>query len=236
MSEETTNQPAKQEGEFTLKGKLKTKPKQLGKQDSPVKVNLTSKEAQGEVIPEVTKVEIKKEDNAISEQETGELAEVKQAGDIPQVEEQVQEPSSDAVIPLQEITKEEVQQEVKQVENQIKEAKRDAKLSGQPLPENIEKLVTFMNDTGGTLEDYVRLNADYSNVDNTALIREYYKQTKPHLDSEDVSLLLEDYLFDDEIDEPKEIRKKKIAFKEEVAKAQNFLEDAKSKYLSLIHI
>ena len=236
MSEETTNQPVKQEGEFTLKGKAKTKPKQLGKQDSPLKVNLTAKEAQGEVIPEVTKVEIKKQDNAISEQETGELAEVKQAGDIPQVEEQVQEPSSDAVIPIQEITEQEVQQEVKQVENQIKEAKRDAKLSGQPLPENIEKLVTFMNDTGGTLEDYVRLNADYSNVDNTALIREYYKQTKPHLDSEDVSLLLEDYLFDEDVDEPKEIRKKKIAFKEEVAKAQNFLEDAKSKYYDEIKL
>ena len=86
-----------------------------------------------------------------------------------------------------------------------------------------------MEETGGSVEDYVRLNADYTNVDNNTLIREYYKQTKPHLDSEDISLLLEDFDYDEDIDEPKDIRKKKIAFKEEVSKAKNFLEGLKSK-------
>jgi hypothetical protein len=93
-----------------------------------------------------------------------------------------------------------------------------------------------MEETGGTIEDYVRLNADYTNVDSTSLIREYYKQTKPHLDSEDVSLLLEDFDYDEDIDEPKDIRKKKIAFKEEVAKAKNFLEGLKSKYYDEIKL
>ena len=82
----------KQEGEFSLKGK-KTKPKQLGKQnDGPVKVDLTKKEIptdQGEVVPEVTKVEIKSEENAVSEQKTGELVDDKQTGDIPKVEEPI---------------------------------------------------------------------------------------------------------------------------------------------------
>ena len=227
----------KQEGEFSLQGKSKkTKPKQLNKVDGPIKVDLSKPEATGEIVPEVTKVEIKNEDNAISEQETGGVAEVKQAGDIPQVEEQVQESDSNAELPIQEITEEEVQEQTKKVEQEVKEATRDAQITGQPLPENIEKLVSFMNETGGNIEDYVRLNADYSSIDNSALIREYYKQTKPHLDHEDVSLLLEDFDYDEEVDEPKEIRKKKIAFKEEVAKAQSFLESAKSKYYDEIKL
>jgi hypothetical protein len=93
-----------------------------------------------------------------------------------------------------------------------------------------------MEETGGTVEDYVRLNADYTNVDNKTLISEYYKQTKPHLDSEDVSLLLEDFDYDEDIDEPKEIRKKKIAFKEEAAKAKDFLEGLKGKYYDEIKL
>ena len=87
-----------------------------------------------------------------------------------------------------------------------------------------------MKETGGDINDYVRLNADYSNIDDEALLKEYYKQTKPHLDPEDVSLLLEDFEYDEDIDEPKDIRKKKIAFKEEAAKAKDFLESLKGKY------
>ena len=93
-----------------------------------------------------------------------------------------------------------------------------------------------MEETGGTVQDYVRLNADYTNVDNKSLISEYYKQTKPHLDSEDVSLLLEDFDYDEDLDEPKDIRKKKIAFKEEAAKAKKFLEGLKSKYYDEIKL
>ena len=104
------------------------------------------------------------------------------------------------------------------------------------LPENIEKLVSFMEETGGTVEDYVRLNADYTNVDNNTLVREYYKQTRPHLDHDDVSLLLEDFGYDEELDDEKEIRKKKIAFKEEVGKAKNFLENLKGKYYDEIKL
>ena len=231
-----SEQEVKQEGEFKVK--TPKKPKNLGKIDNVTKVDIpnTAPEAQGEVIPEVTKVEIKKEDNAISEQETNELVEDKQTGDIPEVEEQVQESSEDVELPIQEITEEQVQEETKKVEQEVKEAIRDNQVAGKALPENIEKLVSFMEETGGNIEDYVRLNADYSNVDNTTLIREYYKQTKPHLDHDDVSLLLEDFDYDEEVDEPKEIRKKKIAFKEEVAKAQSFLESAKSKYYDEIKL
>ena len=93
-----------------------------------------------------------------------------------------------------------------------------------------------MEETGGTIEDYTRLNADYSSIDDVTLLKEYYKKNKPYLDNSDVDLLLEDFIFDEEIDEEKDIRKKKLAFKEEVAKAKNFLEETKSKYYDEIKL
>ncbi len=94
-----------------------------------------------------------------------------------------------------------------------------------------------MKETGGTLEDYVRLNADYSNVDNDTLLREYYKQAKSHLDSEEINFMIEDnFSFDEEVDEEREIRKKKLAYKEEVAKARKHLDGLKSQYYEEIKL
>ena len=99
------------------------------------------------------------------------------------------------------------------------------------LPENVEELVKFMNETGGTLEDYVRLNADYSNVDGEALLREYYKSTKPHLSSDEVNFMLEDnFKYDEQVDEPRDIKRKQLAYKEAVAQAKNHLDGLKAQY------
>jgi hypothetical protein len=229
---------AKQEGEFTLKGKNKPKkPKQLGNKNQEVqKVNL--KEPLVETEPVVKKVEIKeeikKEDDAIQIGETKEVSVGEPSGDSAKVGEPVQESNetTEGFSPIKEVTEE----EVKQVEAQVKEAKRDEKVLGKQLPENVEKLVSFMEDTGGTVEDYVRLNADYSKIDETALLKEYYKKNKPHLDSEDINLILEDYEWDEDVHEEKEIRKKKLAFKEEVAKARTYLDDLKTKYYDEIKL
>jgi len=99
------------------------------------------------------------------------------------------------------------------------------------LPEGIEKLVEFMNETGGTIEDYARLNADYSSLDDKALLLEYYKATKPHLTSDELSFMIEDrFDYDEDMDEERDIKRKKLAYKEEVAQAKNHLETMKSKY------
>jgi hypothetical protein len=99
------------------------------------------------------------------------------------------------------------------------------------LPENIENLVKFMEDTGGGIEEYVRLNADYSSVDDTALLKEYYKSTKGHLDNEEIDFLIEDnFSYDEDIDDDRDIRKKKLTLKEEVAKAKKFLNGMKDEY------
>lgn len=123
----------------------------------------------------------------------------------------------------EQVTEEEVIQEVKD--------------AGIDLPENIQKVVDFMNETGGTLEDYVRLNADYSNVDPGTLLKEYYKQTKSHLDNEEIDFLIEDnFEFDEDLDEERDIRRKKLAYKEEIAKAKNFLTSLKDKYYDEIKL
>jgi hypothetical protein len=99
------------------------------------------------------------------------------------------------------------------------------------LPENVEKLVDFINETGGTIEDYVRLNADYSNVDENTLLREYYKNTKSHLDYDEVNFLIEEnFAYDEDIDDDRDVKRKKLAKKEEVAKARKFLDNLKVKY------
>jgi len=208
MSEQTV----KQEGEFKIK-KRKT-PKKLATPENNV-TKVSMKEPLIETEPEVTKVVIKEEEKA------------------PVVEE-VAVASEESNSPIQLV--EEVEEEVKEVEAEYKEAVRDEKVIGKPLPENIEKLVSFMEETGGNINDYVRLNADYSNVDNETLLKEYYKQTKPYLEGDDISLMLEDFSYDEDLDEQRDIRKKKLAFKEEVAKARNFLEETKSKYYDEIKL
>jgi len=240
MSEETkSNEPIKQEGEFKIK---KKKPKNLSLQskDEITKVDLTKPEATENIAPEVIKVEIptealKKEEDAIQIGETKKMDVGEQTGDSSGVDEQVSKPSEvvEEITPIQEITKE----EVKEIAKEVKEAQRDEKILGKPLPENIEKLVSFMEETGGTVQDYVSLNKDYSSYSPKDVLKEYYTKAKPHLDQEEISFLMEDnFDFDEDVDEPREIRKKKLAFKEEVANAKQFLESSKSKYYDEIKL
>ena len=229
----------KQEGDFSLKGKS-TKPKQLNKEASAItKVSIKAPEL--ETKEDITKVVIpndtlKSEEDTVQKQEA-EILDIKTDGNVGLAVEPTEtlEVSEDVVAeftPLQEVTEE----EIKQVTKEAQEAVRDEKVLGRKLPENVEKLVNFMEDTGGTVEDYVRLNADYSNVDETQLLREYYRKTKPYLDNQDMDIILEDYEYDEDLDEERDIRKKKIAFKEEVNKARNFLEETKSKYYDEIKL
>jgi len=159
------------------------------------------------------------------------------------VDERVPEPSpvseiqEEEVKPIEEVVEEEIQQIGEKLDEKLIAPTPEEVREISKLPENIEKVVDFMKETGGTLEDYVRLNADYSNVDNDTLLREYYKQSKSHLDSEEINFMIEDnFKIDEEIDEEREVRKKKLAYKEEVAKAKQHLEGLKSKYYEEIKL
>ena len=126
---------------------------------------------------------------------------------------------------------EEITEEAEELEEQVAEAIVEAQETGKPVPENIQKLMDFMEETGGDLSDYVKLNQDYSKLDDQALLYEYYKQTKPHLNTEEINFLMEDtFSYDEDMDEEIEIRRKKLALKEQVADAKAHLDGQKSKY------
>lgn len=177
----------------------------------------------------------KQEQDAVQEQKTEDgvlrgSSKDEKAGQEADVELQGVREEEEEVV-LEEITDEKVEEKVDELQEEVEEAIEEAQETSQPLPENIQKVVDFMNETGGSLEDYVRLNADYSNVDDNTLLTEYYKQTKPHLSYDEIQFLMEDdFSYDEEVDEPKFIKRKKLAHKEAVAKAKNHLEGLKSKY------
>ena len=131
---------------------------------------------------------------------------------------------------VEEIT-EEQSKEAEQIIEQAEEAMIEAEQTGAPLPEKVQKLVDFMQETGGDINDYVKLNQDYTDMDNHTLLHEYYKQTKPHLSNEEIEFVMEDtFSYDEEVDEEKDIKRKKLAMKEQVASARQHLESVKSKY------
>ena len=225
MSKETkVKEPVKQEGDFKVKKKIPKKlivPEEtvkmdfatVNKKEEPIKINLDAVQKQSSeesvLLEEGSKVEL---------QAVGQ-------GDEKPVENVIKEISDSEV-------------DTKEIQKEIKEAVRDQKVLGKPLPENIEKLVSFMDEVpGSTIEDYVRLNADYSNVDNSTLLREYYKNTRPHLDYDEVNFLLEDnFKYDEEVDEERDVRKKKLAYKEEIGKAKSYLDGLKDKYYDEIKL
>ena len=132
---------------------------------------------------------------------------------------------------LEEVSEQQVEEQVEELVEEAEEAIAEAQESGKPLPENIQKLVDFIDETGGSLEDYVRLNQDYSEMDNLTVLQEYYKITKPHLDAEERAFLMEEsFNYDQDVEDEKDIRKKKIALKEQVAAAKAYLDGQKSKY------
>ena len=126
---------------------------------------------------------------------------------------------------------EEVTEEAEELAEETVEAIEKAEATGESLPENIQKLVDFMGETGGDLEDYVRLNRDLESIDDQDALLEYYKTTKPHLSSEEINFLMEDqFAYDEDEDSERDIKRKKLARKEQVAEAKTYLDGQKSKY------
>jgi len=189
----------------------------------------------------------KKEENAIQERETTEVSVGERTGDSQEVdgevrvesnqednskEQEVEQTTDES--PL-ELVKEETEVEQKEVEEKPapltkEEIVQDTNIE---LPEGIDKLIKFMEDTGGTVEDYTKLNRDLTKLDNISLVREYYEFTKPHLDKEDINFLMDkNFAYDNELDEPSDIKAKQLAFKEELYSAKKALNEAKDKYYS----
>jgi hypothetical protein len=223
--EETTQQenPVKEEpkvDDTVEKIKVKKKPtmkKFSQDSDEPIKVDMSK--------PPKEKEDEQPVDNTETEEVQGEAVE-----DTVSEEETVdQSTEENAETPVLEEITDEGEVEVEATQEQVEEAV--AEVTGESVPENIQKLMDFMEDTGGDINDYVKLNRDYNKLENQDLLYEYYKQTKPHLNNEEINFLMEDqFSFDEEVDDERDIRRKKLALKEQVADAKTQLEENKSKY------
>ena len=192
--------------------KMKMKPEVIG--ETITKVNLDK--------PPTPKENEEIKEDTIND---GGVVELVEDTSTPQKQEEVQPEVETQETPVvEEITNEEVAEVVE-------EAIIESMETGRKLPENIEKLVSFMEDTGGDLNDYLTLNQDYSELDNHTLLKEYYRSTKPHLSEDEVDFVMEDtFAYDEEMDEDREVKRKKLAMKEQVAQAKLHLESVKSKY------
>ena len=223
VKEKVEKQPDKHETKGDVaKVKAKMKMKPIVEEQTMTKVDLNKPQ--------------KTEEDANQKQETTNVAADKPTETVQEVVEEVsqeQDTVQDEETPvLEEITNEEkVDEKVEKIAETAGEAIKESMEQGTPLPEGVQKLVDFMEETGGDLNDYVKLNQDYSELDNQDLLHEYYKQTKPHLNNEEINFLMEDqFSYDEETDEERDIKRKKLALKEQVASAKTHLEENKSKY------
>jgi hypothetical protein len=206
----------KTEGSFKIQSKPKLTDEQIAAKNKEPLVDIPSN---------VTKVIIPKEGtDAVQKSSTDEVDVHEASGDGKKVVEGTPEPV------IQEITEESKEEEQKEV--------KPEPIVVQPeLPESVTKLVDFMKETGGTMQDYIRLNTNYDDIDRDVLVKEYYKSTKPHLSADEIDFMIDDsFAFDEDIDEERDIRRKKLAYKEEVAKARKFLKDTKDKYYDEIKL
>lgn len=200
------SEQVKTEGSFKIKSKPKLTEEQIAAKNKEPLIDVPSN---------VTRVVIPKEEKDAVQKPSAEKVDVDESTeDGPTMVEGTSEPV------IKEVTE---------------ESKKEEEVITQPvqtdLPDNIVKLVDFMRETGGTMQDYLRLNTNYDDVDRDVLVKEYYKNTKSHLSAEEIDFMIEDnFAFDEELDEERDIRRKKLAYKEEVAKARTFLEDTKAKY------
>ena len=209
MSEETTNPAATVEDDGTIKLNLDALQEQ-----STDEVPVRDEPAVSEEVREQDVEE------PVQEPTGEEPAEVEQP-----VQEEVERPV------LREITDEEVEEVTEELQEEVEEAIAEAAETGVELPENIQKVVDFINETGGSLEDYVRLNTDYASLNEDQLLREFYESKYTSYDREDIDFLMNDkFGYEEDVDDEIDIRRKKLARKEALAEAKNHLEGLKSKY------
>ena len=217
-----------QEGTFKVKRKP-GRPKKLQTKNEVSKVDLTKKEkdAVQESKPKEPVLQSNEQEQPKQEEVKVELQEV---GSTHGESEKPTEETKEEVVVINETPKEEKQVETKKFD----EPQTKPQIT---LPDNVEKLVKFMQETGGSVEDYVTLNKDYTSYNDDLLVREYYKKTRPHLSDDEVSFLMEDnFKYDEEVDEERFVRKQKLKYKEEIAKARTFLDTMKSKYYDEIKL
>ena len=238
MSEETNQEETVQE---TVEQKTEEQPQEEVQTEETSK-NVTVDD-DGTIKIDLRQQPQTEETNAVQEQETTSVDVGERTEDSPEVDQEIRPDNNEGEAEEQtlELVQEEVVEEkeltladkIKDIPNKLKEQEESVNNNQETneLPENIDKLVKFMEDTGGTLEDYVSLNKDYDSMDDMQLLREYYQQTKPHLSTDEIDFLIDDnFSYDEEVDEERDVKRKKLLFKESIAEAKSNLFNLKNQY------
>jgi len=151
-----------------------------------------------------------------------------------EVQEEVSEPEVVEEEPQEEpvVAAQEPEVDVDSLYARIKELEEvKVQTNTEELPEDVAKFLEYKKETGRGFEDYLNLQKDWNSVEDTNVLRQYYKETKPHLDDEDIDFLInKNFSYDEDYAENDEIREKKVALKDELYKARNHFNDLKERY------
>lgn len=231
MSEETTNQ------EETLQETVESQTEvqqEVAQDDVPKNVSV---DEDGTIKIDLRQQPETQQEDAIQEQETTSVDVGERTTNSEEVDEEVRADNDES--PVVELVQDEevenVQEtiladKIKDIPNKLKEQEEDVS-NTRELPENVDKLISFMEETGGTLEDYISLNKDYGAMEDMEVLREHYRKSKPHLDESEINFLIEDsFSYDEDIDDERDIRRKKLLLKESIAEAKSNLTSLKGKY------
>ena len=232
VAKDATDIKAPMGDEVKVKVKPKMKKLNTGSDDGVTKVDLNKSEKEEKEVKENQQPEEVKKEQPKEKTDDKVIEEVQEKVEEEKVEDKKEETEQPVLEEItEETTDEDVEDKAEEIKETVEEAVDKAEKTGQDLPENIQKVIDFMNETGGDLEDYVKLNQDYTKLDDTSLLRQYYNQTKPHLNGEEISFLIEDsFSYDEDVDEAIDVKRKKLAFKEQVANARSHMDKIKSNY------
>jgi len=100
----------------------------------------------------------------------------------------------------------------------------------ETLPEDVAAYFKYKKETGRSLEEYVKLQQDFSQMNPDSLLKEYLTITEEGLDPEDIESIMEDYEFDEELDDPADVKKTRLAKKKIIAKAKKFFREQQEVY------
>ena len=100
----------------------------------------------------------------------------------------------------------------------------------EPMPEDVASYMKYKKETGRGFEDFIKLKKDFNSMAPDALLREYLVSTQDGLDAEDIDSLMDDYKFDEDLDDESHIKRVKISKKKAVAEAKKFFETQKEQY------
>lgn len=115
--------------------------------------------------------------------------------------------------------------EIKSFDDLVAERKES-----QDLPEDVSAFLKYKKETGRGIEDFIKLNKDVDSMDPESLLREYLVSTQEGLDEDDIETLMDEYRYDEDLDDESTIKKIKLETKKAVAEAKKFFNSQKEKY------